>query len=74
MRSLLHEPLPEKKNGLRGFRHGLTQTDLYSLRRKNLEILVDVEEEFYYSSSENKGADHSYLCLCFRIGKNTVFS
>ena len=36
--------------------------------------------ELYYSSSENKGADqlHSYceadLRLCFRLGKNPVFS
>ena len=38
------------------------------------------EEELYYSCSENKGADQlrSYceadLRLCFRIGKNPVFS
>ena len=41
---------------------------------------IEVEEEFYYPSSENKGADQlcSYctadLRLCFRIGKNPFFS
>ena len=45
-----------------------------------LKFWVDVEEEFYYKRSENKGADQlrSYweadLHLCFRIGKSLVFS
>ena len=44
-----------------------------------LKFWVEVEEELYYPSSENKGADQlcSYckadLRLCFRIGKNLVF-
>ena len=44
-----------------------------------LKFWVDVEEELYYQSSENKDADQlcSYytadLRLCFRIGKNPVF-
>ena len=45
-----------------------------------LKIRIKEEEGLYYLSSENKGADqlHSYceadLRLCFRIGKNLVFS
>ena len=45
-----------------------------------LKFWIYVEEELYYPCSENKGADRlrSYceadLCLCFRIGKNPVFS
>ena len=41
---------------------------------------IEVEEELFYPNSENKGADQlcSYctadLCLCFRTGKNLVFS
>ena len=39
-----------------------------------------MEEELYYPSSENKGADQlrgyreADLRLCFRLGKNPVFS
>ena len=57
-----------EKTGLRGFRSGLTQTELYEPRREEVEVL-------YYPCSENKGADQlcSYctadLRLCFRIGK-----
>ena len=45
-----------------------------------LKFCVEVEEELYYPSSENKGTDQlcSYctadLRLCFCIGKNPVFS
>ena len=46
-----------------------------------LKILVEVKEELYYPSSENKGTDQlcSYGCtadlrLCFRIGKTPVLS
>ena len=51
--------------------------------RKKVRILkfwVEVEEELYYLTSENKGADQlcSYstadLPLCFHIGKNPVSS
>ena len=48
-------------------------------RAKSLKFRIEVEEEVYYASSENKGADQlrSYceadLRLCFRIGKNPVF-
>ena len=49
-------------------------------RAKSLKFQILVEEELYYPSSENKGADQlrgyreADLCLCFRIGKNPVFS
>ena len=68
---LIYEPRREK-TGLRGFRLGLTQTGLYSIR-KRLE-----EEILCYPYSENKGADQlcSYctadLRLCFRICKYQV--
>ena len=45
-----------------------------------LKFWLLVEEELHYSSSKNEGADqlHNYceadLRLCFRIGKNLVFS
>ena len=45
-----------------------------------LKFWVEVQEELYYPSSENKVADQlcSYctadLRLCFRIGKSPVFS
>ena len=70
------EPRREK-TGLRGFRPGLTQTDLYSHRSR---LRIQEEEEFYYPSSKNKGADQlrtyceADLRLCFRIDKNPVFS
>ena len=47
---------------------------------RSLKFWGYVEEELYYPSSENKGADQlrSYceadLRLCFRIGNNPVFS
>ena len=47
---------------------------------RSLKIWIYEEEGLHYPSSENKGADQlcSYceadLCLCFRIGKNPVFS
>ena len=47
---------------------------------KSLKFWNKVEEELYYPSSENKGADqlNSYctadLHLCFRISKIPVFS
>ena len=49
-------------------------------KEKHLKFWIQVEEGLYYPSSENKGADQlcSYctadLRLCFRIGKNLVFS
>ena len=49
-------------------------------RARSLKFRISVEEELYYPSSENKGADQlrSYceadLRLCFRIGNNPVFS
>ena len=45
-----------------------------------MKVLLYVDEELYYLVSENKGADQlrSYceadLRLCFRTGKNPVFS
>ena len=80
--SISDEPRREK-TGLRGFRQGLTQTGLYSLRKNNnriLKFLVYVEEELYYPCSENKDAEQlcSYciadLRLCLRIGNNPAFS
>ena len=50
------------------------------MRARILKYWVYVEEELYYPCSENKGADQlrSYceadLRLCFRIGKNPLFS
>ena len=47
---------------------------------RGLKFWLYVEDELYYPNSENKGTDqlHSYceadLRLCFRIGKNPVFS
>ena len=49
-------------------------------KAKIIKFGLNVEEELYYPSSENKGADQlrSYceadLRLCFRIGKNPGFS
>ena len=47
---------------------------------RSLKFCIEEEEELYYSCSENKGTDQlrSYceadLRLCFRKGKNLVFS
>ena len=47
---------------------------------RSLKFRIDKEEELYYPSSKNKGADQlcSYctadLRLCFRLGKNPFFS
>ena len=66
--------------GLRGFQSGLTQTGLCSYRRGLDAFGFRKKGEWYYPSSENKGADqlHSYCeadqYLCFRIGKIPVFS
>ena len=49
-------------------------------RARSLKFRISVEEELYYPSSENKGADQlrgyreADLRLCFRLGKNPVFS
>ena len=46
----------------------------------SLNFWINVEEELYYPCSGNKGADQlrsnceADLRLCFRIGKNLVFS
>ena len=56
-----------------GFRTGLTKT------ARSLEFRIEVEEELYNSSSENKGADQlrgyreADLRLCFRICRLLVF-
>ena len=48
-------------------------------RARSLKFRISVEEELYYPSSENKGADQlrSYceadLRLCFRLGRLLVF-
>ena len=52
----------------------------YQKKVRILAFWVDVEEELYYLSSENKGADQlcryctAHLRLCCHIGKNPVFS
>ena len=45
-------------------------------RARSLKFRISVEEELYYSSSENKGADHreADLRLCFRICRLLAFS
>ena len=49
-------------------------------RARSLKFRIYVEEELYYPSSKNKGADQlrgyreADLRLCFRLGKNPVFS
>ena len=49
-------------------------------RARNLKFRIEVEEELYYLSSENKGADQlrgyreADLRLCFHICKLLVFS
>ena len=53
-------------------------------RARSFKFQIEEEEELFYPSSENKSADQlcSYctadctadLTLCFRIGKNPVFS
>ena len=49
-------------------------------RARSLKFRIKVEEELYYPSSENKGADQlrgyreADLRLCFRLGKNPVFA
>ena len=49
-------------------------------RARILKFRIQVEEELYYPSSENKGADQlrgnreADLRLCFRIGRLLVFS
>ena len=78
--TIIFEPTHEKTNKL-GFRHGPTQTGMYSHRKKarSLKLWVKVEDEFNFPCGENKGADQlcSYctadLRLCFRIFKLLVF-
>ena len=47
---------------------------------RGLKFRIKVEEQLYYPSSENEGTDQlrgyceADLRLCFRIGKNPVFS
>ena len=87
--STLIYPLPvtnieprREKTGLQGFRTCPAQTGLCSYRkwRRSLIFRIEEEEELYYPCSENKGKNQlrSYceadLRLCFRIGKNPVFS
>ena len=78
---LILEPRHEK-TGLRGFRPGPTQTGLFS-HRSRLEawnLAISRRGIVLSRNSENKGANQlrSYceadLRLCFRIGKNPVFS
>ena len=48
-------------------------------RARSLKLRIKVEEELYYPSSENKGADQlrdyreADLCLCFRKCRLLVF-
>ena len=65
-----------EKTCLQEFKPSCTSTE----EAGSLKFWIKEEEQLYYSSSENKGADQlrSYcetdLLLCFRIGKNSVFS
>ena len=49
-------------------------------RARSFKFRIEVEEELYYSSSENKGADQlrgyreANLRLCYRLCKLLVFS
>ena len=69
-----YEPRREK-TGFRGFRPGATQK-----QARCLKFWLQLKEELYLPSSENKGAGQfcSYctadLRLCFRICKNLIFS
>ena len=62
-----------EKTGLLGFRPGLTQTGLYS-HRKRLEAL-----DFGFKKRKNKGADQlrgyreADLRLCFRLCRSLIF-
>ena len=76
----LYEPRGEKTM-LRDFQPGLTQITAQSQKQaRSLKFRIKGEEGLYCPCSENKGADQlrSYceadLRLCFRIGKNPVFS
>ena len=53
-----YEPRREKTD-LRGFRPGLTQTDLYQLQKqvRSLKFRTLENKGLYYPCSENKGAD-----------------
>ena len=75
-----NEPRYEK-TGLRGFRPGPTQAELYNhTMARGLKIWIEEVEGLYYPCSENKGADQfrgyreADLRFCFRICKMLVFS
>ena len=75
----INEP-PRGENQQFGFRTGPTQTDLNKHRKaRSLKFRIQVEEELYYPSSENKGADQlrgyreADLRLCFRLYRLLVF-
>ena len=67
-----------RENWFRGFRPGLTVQPQKKV--KILKFWLEVKEELYYPSSENKGADQlcryctADLRFCFRRGENPVFS
>ena len=72
--------MPEKRSSEFQTRSDLNRSVHSQKKSRILKFCLLVEKEFYYLCSENKGADqlHSFceavLCLCFRIGKNPVFS
>ena len=71
-----------RENRSSGFptRYDTNQSVQSQKRARSLKFHIYEEEELYYLSSENKGADqlHSFceadLRLCFCIGKNLVYS
>ena len=71
MREKLSSEFPTRSN---------TNRPIHPQKRDRILKFCTQVEELYYPCSENKGADqlHSYceadLHLCFRIGKNLVFS
>ena len=77
--SYINEPGLEKTS-LLGFRPGPTQTGLHTQKKARiLKFWVEVEEELYYPSSENKDTDQlrgyreADLRLCFGLCRLMVF-
>ena len=67
-----------EKNGLLGLRTGLTQTGLYSHRRlldaSNFGFRKKRNHTICVAKTKACSYCEAYLSVCFRIGKNPVFS
>ena len=67
-----------EKTGLRGFRQGLTQTGLYSLRNRlearNCRLKKKRNCTIRVAKTKALNSCEAELRLCFRTGKNPVFS